>query len=422
MTARAQELSVSLSDNISTIQRFLETNKLPSLSIEQDVPFQYQANPDFTRPRDAAVLACKELLSLLTGAFGTLTSQTTAENANTQAICRFKIAESFPDKQESATFDEIADRCGLPEPEVRRIIRASLPSYIFREKSRGTVTHTAASRLLATFPLMRQWIETTGAEIHPAALKVADAIEKWPGSEEPNHTGYNIANNTTDNAFIHMSKQPGRAEKFAAAMTLFSNGPGYAPTHLVDNYPWDRHSSGTIVDVGGSHGEYSIPIAQKFSSIQRVIVQDLPHVIEQAGATAPADLQDRVTFMAHDFFQPQPVKGADVYLLRWILHDWPDTYATRILCGLVPALEKSSKVVIHEYIVPEPGQTPTVQDQTLRIFDTSMRALTNGKEREARDWKKLFAEADDRFKIEEMWTPERSSLGIIVVGWDASAV
>ena len=71
---------------------------------------------------------------------------------------------------------------------MRRIVRASLPSYIFREKSKGTVTHTAASRLLAQDPLMRQWIEMTGAEIHSAALKYADAMERWPGSEEPNQT------------------------------------------------------------------------------------------------------------------------------------------------------------------------------------------------------------------------------------------
>jgi hypothetical protein len=50
-----------------------------------------------------------------------------------------------------------------------------------------------------------------------------------------------------------------------------------------------------------------------------------------------------------------------------------------------------------------------------------MRALTNGKEREARDWEALITAADARFRIESMDTPAMSSLGIIVVGWEHSS-
>ena len=119
------------------------------------------------------------------------------------------------------------------------------------------------------------------------------------------------------------------------------------------------------MDVGGSHGEYSIAVAQRFPSM-KCIVQDLPNVIGRAESLLPSDLKDRVSFMAHDFFQPQPVKEAAVYLLRWILHDWSDTYAIRILRALIPALGRGSKILLHEYILPEPGERPTVQDRTLR--------------------------------------------------------
>lgn len=53
-----------------------------------------------------------------------------------------------------------------------------------------------------------------------------------------------------------------------------------------------------------------------------------------------------------------------------------------------------------------------------RIFDTAVRALTNGKEREARDWQMLFAEADSRFKVLSITKPPMSSLGIIVAQWE----
>ncbi|KAL1606543.1 hypothetical protein SLS60_003948 [Paraconiothyrium brasiliense] len=122
--------------------------------------------------------------------------------------------------------------------------------------------------------------------------------------------------------------------------------------------------------------------------------------------------------MAYDFFTEQPIKGADVYLMRWILHDWSDVYAIRTLRTLVCALKRKAKIVLHEYIVPEPGETLTLQDRTLRIFNTAVRALTNGKEREVNDWKALLAEANGRFHFLSIEKPPISSLGIIVDQWE----
>ena len=54
-------------------------------------------------------------------------------------------------------------------------------------------------------------------------------------------------------------------------------------------------------------------------------MQDRAEVLRQAEtevwpAEAPEAVEDgRVQFMEHDFFQPNPVKGADVYWLRGVL-------------------------------------------------------------------------------------------------------
>lgn len=194
--------------------------------------------------------------------------------------------------------------------------------------------------MLAMNPLMCNWIDMAATEIHPATMRITDAMQKWPGSEEPNQTvrspcifvlllrniadpspsqGYSLANNTKDSAFTHMAKFPGRSERFLNAMTLFSKGPENSPKWLLENYPWNHVSSGKIVDVGGSGGEYSIPIMEAFPGME-CVVQDLPQVIAEAPSLSQ-DLKERVSFMAHDFFTEQPVKGADVYLMRWILHD-----------------------------------------------------------------------------------------------------
>ncbi len=311
-----------------------------------------------------------------------------------KVVCRLNIASSFPKDRDTATYEELSQNCGLPESEVRRVIRALLPSYIFQETKDGMVTHTAASRILATNPLMSQYIDMTASEMIPAVMRLADAMQKWPGSEEPNQTvsisylytivnplfsrknvdknmntnikfkqGYSIANNTDDHAFTYMAKHAGRSERFAAAMSIFSNSPGNSPKWLFENYPWGD-ITGTIVDVGGSTGRYSIPIAQAFPNL-KCIIQDLPEVIADVDLSALDGLHN-VSFMAHDFFVEQPVKGAEVYLLRWILHDWSDKYAIRILQALIPALKANSKVVVHEHILPQPGEAHLLQERTLR--------------------------------------------------------
>lgn len=148
-------------------------------------------------------------------------------------------------------------------------------------------------------------------------------------------------------------------------MRFLNTGPDLEPAHIIDNYPWESIGHGTIVDVGGSHGDVSMAIAQRFSSLH-CIVQDRAEVIVEGQARIPPSLTSRVSFMEHDFFLEQPVKGADVYYFRWILHDWSDKYAIRILRSLIPALKNGAKIVISELILPEPGAIQPYQERAIR--------------------------------------------------------
>lgn len=148
-------------------------------------------------------------------------------------------------------------------------------------------------------------------------------------------------------------------------MRWFQTDPAHDPIHVVDNYPWESLGNGTVVDVGGSHGAVSVAIAQRCPSL-RCIVQDLPHVVADARTKIPPSLTDQVTFMAHDFFTEQPVRDADVYYMRWILHDWSDKYAIRILRSLIPALKVGARIVLSEFVLPEPGEMSPYDERKLR--------------------------------------------------------
>ncbi len=136
--------------------------------------------------------------------------------------------------------------------------------------------------------------------------------------------------------------------------------------HLIDNFDFGSIGHGIIVDVGGSHGQVSIEIARKHPNV-KCIIQDLADTIAGLESRVPEDLKNRISGMEHDFLTPQPIGGADIYLLRWILHDWSDKYCVKILHSLTPALRKGAKVVINDICIPQPGQLGISADRGLRL-------------------------------------------------------
>lgn len=115
-------------------------------------------------------------------------------------------------------------------------------------------------------------------------------------------------------------------------MKTFANSPAYDPRFIVENYDWGSLGpEAHVVDMGGARGHIAVAIASRFPGL-RATVQDLGRVVNGADDDVPQDLRDRVVFMEHNLFQPQPVQGADVYYIRWVLHNWSDKNAINREC------------------------------------------------------------------------------------------
>jgi hypothetical protein len=54
----------------------------------------------------------------------------------------------------------------------------------------------------------------------------------------------------------------------------------------------------------------------------------------------------------HDFFTPQPVHNASVFFLRYIVHNWSDPYARKILTHLRGAATRDTTLVVVDHILP----------------------------------------------------------------------
>jgi hypothetical protein len=147
-----------------------------------------------------------------------------------------------------------------------------------------------------------------------------------------------------------------------------------------------------FVDVGGNVGHQARRLVECHPHLAgRVVVEDLPETV----ATAPA--VKGVKFLGHDFFTPQPVKGARYYYLRTVLHNWGDAKAVEILKNLAAVLVEDSRVLIDETVVPDQGADLWVAGQ-----DLNMMLLLGGMERRKDDWTALLDRAG--LKIVEIKT------------------
>lgn len=123
----------------------------------------------------------------------------------------------------------------------------------------------------------------------------------------------------------------------------------------------------------------------------------------------------RVSFQGHDFFTPQPVEGADAYLLRMIIHDWPRKEAKVILQHLARAMRHGSHLVIMDTLLPPPGSVPVTQEAALRVRDLTMRQTFNSSERELEEWSELFASCKPPLHLKDCAQPAGSAMAVMDV-------
>ena len=211
------------------------------------------------------------------------------------------------------------------------------------------------------------------------------------------------------------AKDPSRGARFAGAMAAFAKEKSYHVDLLIRNYDWAALGSGLIVDVGGAHGHICKALAQNFVEL-RFVVEDLPEVIRIAEANRNDSLE-RVSFLAHDFFADQPVRGAKMFFFRKVLHDWPDKQVEQILRNLRPALTTGTRVLVQDFCAQSPGSGSLWQEKKLRTTDMTMLSVNKGQERDAEEWKAIFKDSDPRFHLIAIRTLAESSVALIEYEW-----
>lgn len=161
--------------------------------------------------------------------------------------------------------------------------------------------------------------------------------------------------------------------------------------------------------VGGGTGIVSIALAEAFPAL-RFTVQDLDEPIKLGRSALPVSLTDRIHFETQDFFQTNQAKQADVFLLRFILHDWPDDKAVRILRSLRPAMTDDTTLLISD-VVSKEGRGELFRDKLAHHMDILMMLLFGAQERSEVQWKRLLDDAG--FEIADISHRQGSAVSLI---------
>ncbi len=104
-----------------------------------------------------------------------------------------------------------------------------------------------------------------------------------------------------------------------------------------------------VADVGGGEGMLLSAILARHPNARGMLF-DLPHVVADARRRVPSDVAGRVEFVAGDFFRAVP-HGADLYVLKFIIHDWPDAKALEILASCRRAMKPGAALLLVDQVV-----------------------------------------------------------------------
>ena len=189
----------------------------------------------------------------------------------------------------------------------------------------------------------------------------------------------------------YLASHPTEAASFEESMARISAARDAA---LAGSY--DFSDLNRLVDVGGGGGSLLRAVLGAYPQLRGVLF-DRPGVIDGAREQLrKAGLAERCEAIGGDFLEAVPT-GGDAYLLSWILHDWDDQTAARILANCRQAMDDAASLLVVELVVPAPGESGAAAAlRLIKQTDLEMLTVVGGRERTAAEYAELFTRAGFR--------------------------
>ncbi len=281
------------------------------------------------------------------------------------------IPDALADGPRSA--DEIGSAVGGDEATTYRLLRALAAAGILRESDDRTFALTDRGIALRS--------DVAGSVRDQAILfGKSYVLNAWGNLEHSIRTGENAftALNGED-VWAWRARDPAEQSAFNRAMASASApvGPALARAESFEG-------AETVADIGGGSGTLLAALLSQKPGLKGILF-DQPNVVAEAPPIlAAAGVSDRTELVGGSFFESVPT--VDVYLMKAILHDWPDAECHAILRTIRAAAKPTSRLLVIERVLGGPNE-----DLAGKLMDLHMLVMPGGLERSLDEWRELLA-------------------------------
>ncbi|MEW2353526.1 methyltransferase [Spirillospora sp. NPDC029432] len=259
-----------------------------------------------------------------------------------------------------------------------RVIRHLTVVGVLDEDPSGTLSPTRLGLLLADdHPAQqRAWLDLTGAVAH-ADLSFVHLLEAVRTGRPAYPVMYGLP---------FWEDLSGTAELGASFDALMSTDEdGYDTSVTAVDWDGVRH----VLDVGGGTGALLIRIARHAPHVRGTLLELAGPLSRAREPIEKAGLTDRIALLEADFFDPLPVR-ADVVAVAFVLLNWSDEDALRILRNCAGALEPGGRIMLIERLdQPDSAADPFFGT----LLDLRMLAFSGGRVRTREEYTALAADA-----------------------------
>ncbi|HTX42936.1 MAG TPA: methyltransferase [Acidobacteriaceae bacterium] len=304
------------------------------------------------------------------------------------AAARLGVADALGDEVRGIRF--LADRCQADSDALYRLLRALAAMGVAEETEPEHFRLTPFGQ-----PLRRDDPHSAWAAVIFWADLLAD---EWRLLTDCVRTGKPASQVRDPGVPSRWSQVPEAGSIFRAVMGT-APAEDYAPIARA----WDFSHASVVADLGGGGGSLILAVLELYPHLRGMLVDLEPSIEAARPRFADHELASRCTLLAADLSQSVPA-GADVYMLKHVLHGRRDAEAIAMLSNVRAVIPEDGTLLIIEFILPPLVSQGDPQLEGRLLSDLNMLVVTGGRERSEQEWKRLLVAA--KFAVTRVWPVE----------------
>ncbi|HEX2132998.1 MAG TPA: methyltransferase [Actinophytocola sp.] len=211
----------------------------------------------------------------------------------------------------------------------------------------------------ATTPAAAKWLASSDGYAVVELFWQRVLFELWDGLEESVRTGKPAVD-----FYAWLAERPETSRHF---QTMLDGHATHLAAEVGDLVPV---SEGSVLDLGGGHGRYSIALCQRHPGLTATVL-DFPGALD-ASAVEEAGLADRITLRAGDYTREPLGTGHDLVLLFNVLHGHTEANNRALLARVAAALRPGGTVAVLENSTDVPAEEGRAGVAFLHTFSLNL--------------------------------------------------